>query len=419
LNINLVQTLENDFGSNLQNGTYTGVLGEIQNGVVDMYNSYGHLKSVDNYRHFLYTNVFGSSSVGILMRRQSIGVEINAFGLMAGINLEVYGLLLSAILLLMFIAMLNEKLQYEISERNSVWRIFGTFMPSNTREFKHEHGATRCMLMLTCGITVFLSVAYYESNLLQMLLISKPMPQVSVDDVAKSIASGDSQFYSLDLLLDLIDNSNLLDLNNAIKQRTMLAFDSSDIHTTIYRDNGILMEEIAIIHQYLSQLDPRECQNYAVLKLDEVATFFDALLIRKERRDILESLNVIVLERMDFVSKLIEKHELNEECRQHIYPSNIVEPTYQQLSMYTLSGAFALLMCLLSVSLLIFVVEVKLHKRIESPKQRVQMGKIATMLHSIEIADFHDEVNTEHLDAVLVKYFEFRDMLLKSRKELS
>src|SRR5690242_6068939 len=97
---------------------------------------------------------------------------------MAGIKVELYCVFFVDIALLTFVAYLNEKRQ---NGRNSLWQILNTQMPNNTSTFQYRNGFTRRLLLLTCGIIVFLPTAYYESNLLQTLLIPKPLAQVSVN----------------------------------------------------------------------------------------------------------------------------------------------------------------------------------------------------------------------------------------------
>jgi hypothetical protein len=85
------------------------------------------------------------------------------------------------------------------------------------------------------------------------------------------------------------------------------------------------------------------------------------MILRKERRSILESLNIIISERLTFVGLIADEMKLNKECEKHINPPNIVEPKYVPLTRYTLSGAFVLLLCLCAVAILIFLLEVTTH----------------------------------------------------------
>jgi hypothetical protein len=86
----------------------------------------------------------------------------------------------------------------------------------------------------------------------------------------------------------------------------------------------------------------------------------------------LEKLNVIVAERMDFVTHLIEKNQMSDECRNHIFPPKVAEPRFQQLSMYTLSGVFTLLMCLSVVAFATFLIEILIGKCCKSTEVNIK-----------------------------------------------
>jgi hypothetical protein len=93
------------------------------------------------------------------------------------------------------------------------------------------------------------------------------------------------------------------------------------------------------------------------IPFDEWTRSYSALIMRKERVDILESMNVIVAERMPYVDNFIQLSQLNEECRKHIFPVYTPDPKYDALKLVELSGTFAFLFFFLCLSFVIFLFE--------------------------------------------------------------
>jgi hypothetical protein len=165
----------------------------------------------------------------------------------------------------------------------------------------------------------------------------------------------------------------------------------------------------------LAQLPPSECANYELVELDSVASYWTSLVLRKERHDVLESLNVIVAERMDFVKQLLDDSQLSDECREYIYPPHIAQPTFVPLTMYTLSGAFVLVICASLFALLVFIFEVfvaKIFRKTHYARQQ----RLADFLDATMAQKIEDGVKEEMLDEVQFYYNVLRDLLILHEK---
>jgi hypothetical protein len=340
------------FGYHIGNGSYSGVMGEIQNGLIDTWATYV-LAEATTAEHFLYTNTFASERYAFAMLRESNVMDFNFNGLVAGIGALSYVLLAICLFVLATVLCLNEKCETNVG-RNTFWEIVNLLMPMNTNPLPYETGFTRRILIATCGFTVLLATTYYQCNLLQELMAPKPVKKLTMNDVINDIRTHKRKLYFYDHIFDVIANIDELQLALKINPPVILSADNP----LIEKEHDILFAELSEIFELMSRNKPEDCANYAVFVLEEIDVHFVTWILRKERRDILETLNVIVAERMDFVTRLLEKNQLSDECRNHIFPPNVAEPRFKKMSMYTLSGVFTLLMCLSVVALITFLVEI-------------------------------------------------------------
>jgi hypothetical protein len=192
---------------------------------------------------------------------------------------------------------------------------------------------------------------FYESNLLQMLLIPQPAKKVDIADVANRIKTFQSTLYTFDSTKPFIEASDYDELKAAFAVNSPdTSLISIDLETKIVQENGIMLDEVPIITQRLSQLHPSECEKYSIVELEDIPSIWITLMVRKERREILECLNVIVLERMNFIRRIIAQHGMKDECRNHIYPPLVGDMSFVPLSIYTLGGALALFLLMATLS---------------------------------------------------------------------
>jgi hypothetical protein len=134
---------------------------------------------------------------------------------------------------------------------------------------------------------------------------------------------------------------------------------ASDYIELVNLHNGVLMESKNVILNYiLTSVKPPECSNYVLVTFEEWSSVYRALIMRKERMDMLETLNAVVAERMSYVDDYIRSYELDPECHKHIFPVYTPDPTYKALHLMELSGAFVFLFILLGFSVVILVAEI-------------------------------------------------------------
>ncbi len=119
----------------------------------------------------------------------------------------------------------------------------------------------------------------------------------------------------------------------------------------INTQNGILIYEESHLVRLLSEIPPAECQNYVYVVLDGWTRSYISLLIRKQRRDMLEPWNVIVAERMSHVNNYIQTFRLHDNCLKGLFPVYTPNTSYNPLPMSDFSGAFAFLAILLTLSM--------------------------------------------------------------------
>jgi hypothetical protein len=409
-----VRIISNEFGGDLRNGTYTDAVVELQNGDFDTITSYVG-QTADMYEQFICA-MFDKTRFAMLMKRQQDFIEINTNGLMAGINIGVYCLIFAALCILAMTMLVHETRQ---REKNSLWHILNTLMPSNTSSLKYQNGFTRRMIILTCGITIFLSTTYYQSNLLQMLLIPDKPPKFSIEDVTRNVETFRSKLYTWSAMQSFLDSSKLSQLKNAMTINPPDTIMTADLRKNIVNENGILLDDIDIIMQRLSQLPPNECANYVVIDVPDILPMWMGLVLRNERRDLLEPINFIIAERMDFINNLLNKPHISKECHNHIYPPDNAETRFIPLSMYSLSGAFAVLVCLLILSVLTFVAEIISRKTCLLDKKNEVIVMDDDVLHLVDhfIYDkIHQHIKGEHECNVFEKYSAFREAFSQGTK---
>jgi hypothetical protein len=119
----------------------------------------------------------------------------------------------------------------------------------------------------------------------------------------------------------------------------------------------VFIETEEVLLDVLSTLPPDECANYVFVPFDEWTRVYSSLILRKERGDILESMNLIVAERMSYVNGFIQSFHLDEECHKHIFPVNKPDPIFMPLKLLEITGALAFLLVFLCISVFIFIVE--------------------------------------------------------------
>jgi hypothetical protein len=317
-----------EFGNYLGNGSYSvgSATQQMQNGVYDTWMSYS-VPELIGFDHFLFTNAFASTHFSALMKRQHNLFNVNFFALRAGIKVPAFCLIFATILLLAMIMFVNEKCQTGV-KRNNCWNIASALMPSNTTPLKLQRGWTRKMLIINCGFTVLLSTTYYQCNLLQQLMIPKQPSQITFEQILSSTKAKQSQLHFMDGLLDFIGNMKELEDVLAVNPPATASVNPNIAELFHQHNDAVLIAEHPVLMVYLSNIPPEECSIYAVVDVREFGTYFATLSLHKERKYLLEHLNAIVAERMDFIDRLINKNQLKQECWNQIYPPSVIEPRF-------------------------------------------------------------------------------------------
>ncbi len=388
----------------------------VLSGEIDTWATYSPL-SLDLYDNWLYSTPFGKERYGALLRKQQTHIfEINHAALMAGIHFTMYMTIFAFVLCLTLISFLNEQREHKC-DRNTSWHVAHSLMPSNMIEWKHQDGITRKILILNCAFTVLLSTTYYQSNLLQTLLLQKMPSKITVEEMTDNIRNHRSDLYTYYALFEIIKDSNMTDLISALLANPpdLEASDNPDNYELINSSRTIIFENIMSINQRLSKLAPSSCGDFSVIELTELVPSWMSLVLSKRRRDSLDSLNVIVAERMDYITNLMDGTQLKDECREHIYPSNDQEMKFVPLNVYALSGAFALIVCLSLLALVVLIGEILFGKYTHKEGATPSIGlNIADELDVVFGEQFLHRIHSDKIDNVLVAYYAFRDQMILS-----
>jgi hypothetical protein len=387
----------------------------VQNGRVDTWSSYS-LLNIDFFQQFLLTNTFGTERFGAVMQREKKNFAINFNGLLAGIHSDAFVTLFIALICVSIISWLNEKRHRHIERRNTYWHILNSLMPSNMEPLKCQTGWTRKVLILTSGFAVLLSTTYYQSNLLQEILITKQEAQKTITDIVNEVKTSRANVYLDATTLQLINEANLKDLQHALNTNPpIFDMDKIGVIHKVKTGEAIIIEELEDIHFRLSELPPAECANFAIVELNEITSYGMTLMLNKQRVDLLEPLNVIVAERINYVTNLINKYQMSDECRENIYHTTIAEPTFVPLSMYTLSGAFALTIGLLLFACFVFTSEIFIARYVHRQRDVVE-SNIAQNLDFVLTRRILYRVRVDKRDEVIDQYLKFRDLLFLHEK---
>jgi hypothetical protein len=132
---------------------------------------YGYMvMTPERYTMFGMTQAFGVRSVGIIRRMpQKPLFQIDFKGISAGVHWTVYALLVAIILTLVGLRALADRVH---DKENDVWRFITQMIPDwDAPPMTDDPGLTGRLLRGTVGVGTLLIVAYYQSLLLQYLLV--------------------------------------------------------------------------------------------------------------------------------------------------------------------------------------------------------------------------------------------------------
>ncbi len=397
-------------GTQLPNGTFTEALGLMHTGVIDMWASDAQI-TIPRSEGFLFTTPFNLEMYGALMKRKQPAIFIDWPGLTASIDIQIYAIMFGILALLFFVSWLNER-WHTVDEQNTKWHLLLSLFPSNGQMWPNQFGVTRKVLMATCGFGILIVSSIYTAKLSQVMMIPLPPPIVTLEDIEMAVSSQQANLVfesANDRIMNYVKSASK-SLSNSLNTHPPIYFSSFlDNIDIINTQNGILIYEESILVHILRSIPPDECGNYIYIVFDDWTRTYTSLLMGREQKDMLESWNVIVAERVSYVNEYIRTYGLSEECRNEIFPVYTPDPIYNPLILADFSGAFSLLACMLTLSLFYLMVEVIYMKfvKTEQPHTSSVMGPFE--IH-IQVSD---SVSSRDKKLVYEKYVEILAIIEK------
>jgi hypothetical protein len=346
-------------GARQENGTWTGALGALQSGVVDIFAS-NILMTLERQHDFHYTNAFTIDKYAALLKRQTDLFEIDINSLTVGIDLSVYGLLFVTLAGLFLVSFLNERLQCN-TNRNSSWRLCLSLFPCNGEMWKHKSGVTRKILMATSGFAIIILSSLYQAKYAEWMMIPYEIPVVTLKNIENYLSSGSAKLLFPESNIETLGYLSHVSTSISKSLQTnppIFVANFDERIKLIQTQNGIEFNSESVLLNYLNHIDPDLCESYVYVSLNEWAGMYHALIMNKGKREMLQNMNTIVAERMSFVDDYIQSYKLNEKCRKHIFPVYSPTPYYSgPLLLAGIGGPFVFLISLLSLSFCVFLLE--------------------------------------------------------------
>jgi hypothetical protein len=294
------------------------------------------------------------------MKRKTDVFFIDVTSVTAGIQCSIYGMLFAVLLLLFVVCWINEQFKCP-NERNLSWHLLLSLFPSNGQMWPQLTGVTRKILMGTCGFSILILTSLYQAKQAEELLVPYPPPAFTLEDIENAVSSNRAKLlseYKDSPVLNYIINASE-SLSQSLKSNPPIFLtnvNSSELEI-INTENAIYIYGESELLNLLADIEPELCKNYLFITLDQWTRSHVALIMGKERVDILESMNVIVAERMKYVDEYIQSFQLNNECRKHLFPVYTPDPKYDAIQLVELSGTFLFLFIFLCLSTFVLLFE--------------------------------------------------------------
>ncbi len=338
-------------GDKLPNGTFTEALGLVQSGFVDMLANDAKM-NIPLYEGFLLTTPFNVERYVALMKRQQPAIFIDWDGITTGIGVDVYAIMFATLTFLLFVCWLNERCQNG-AKKNTNWQLLLSIFPINGEMWPHQLGVTRKVLMATCGFGILILSSLYTAKLAEQMMVPYPPPVVTFRDIEIAVSSQRANLmFTSKWNTAMTYAANIsTSLANSMNTRPPIYFKHLNPIDVINTQNGILIYEESKLVQLLSEIPPAECQNYVYVVLDGWTRTYISLLMRKQRKDMLEAWNFIVAERMSYVNNYIQTFRLHEDCQKGLFPVYTPDTSYDSLLLWEFTGPFAFLAILLTLSM--------------------------------------------------------------------
>jgi hypothetical protein len=337
--------------------------------------------TLERQEEFLLSTAFAMEKYAALMKRPTAIFSVGIDTIMAGVDATTYAIMFAVFTFLFIVSSINERRQHS-SERNSMWQLLLALFPSNGTYWKYQFGVTRKVLMATCGFGVLVLSSLYQAKLSQQLMIPMSPPAVTLKNIENYVLFDNAR------LLYTFENSPVMQyvakmspvLNNSMMNTQPIFEPNNSKVLDRLQSNVIAIYPETILLKMLADIPSNECANYIFITFDEWTRMMFSLIMRKERVDILESMNAIVAERMSYVDDHIQSFQMGDACRKHIFPVRIPDPIYAPMLLREFSGAFALLFLLLFVSLASLVVEIIVSWNTKTQITNRQQDELATFV---------------------------------------
>ncbi len=406
-------------GLRLDNGTYTGALGELQGGKVDTWMMPAYLL-LDRFDDFLFTSPYADSPYSALISRERHEMVFVRFdGLLADINLSVYALFLLLLMCIWCIAIVNEKLQSG-TRVNPPWAILSSMTPQSFRQWDYQNGITRKVLILAIGFALLLGTSYYSSKLLQELIVPNKIIATTLQTLINRIESGISQVSFEDEnheILQYIMTSEETDIRNLAealkthKTKRHKHDNGIEMLKQVLNDHMIAIDLTEYHYSVLASIPHKDCGQYELVPIDNLSKIWLSIILRKEVKRVLEPLNVIVAERFGTIQRERDTGYVDEECAGLLFPESI-EPQFSALAMEDLSGVFALLVICILVSVITFKLEILFWKTCGHKTQQPPDSGMEGRLEGVQLSlNLKARMSSEHANVIMGKYRELTDLL--------
>jgi hypothetical protein len=175
-----------------KNGTWTGALGELQSGDMDILVTYT-IMSLEQSKDFKFTTPINIQRYAAIMKRQT-PMYIDIDSLFASVDITIYGIALAIFTFLLFVSWLHERLNaFPAKSSNSMWHLLLSLFPMNGQMWPNQTGVTRKVLMATCGFALLILSSLYQAQVAEQQLIPYPPPIVTLKEIENLITSGNAQ----------------------------------------------------------------------------------------------------------------------------------------------------------------------------------------------------------------------------------
>jgi hypothetical protein len=397
-------------GEKLENGTWTGPLGQIQSGHIDTFTVNAYI-TLERFDSFLFTTPYVIEKYAVLMKRPN-KFFIDYDSLTVYIDASVYFVTFALLLLLFLIAWLNEQRPH-IIKRNCSWRLFLSLSPMNGQMWPNQVGVTRKVLMTTIGFATLIITQMYQAKQAETTMIPYSPPIVTLRDIENSVDSGRAK------LIFTYDNSPLY--NYITNVSTIFAhslISNPPIYTAIKQldaintQNGIYIEGESAIRDVLREIPPHMCNNYVFMRIDEWARGVSALIMQKGRKEMLEEMNAIVAERMSYVDEYIRSFHIEPQCGNEIFYTHMPELTFAPLQLAEIGATLLFTLVFLCLAVIVLLAEVLLHRWHCRSKSAETTAK-----HIFEMnIRYDDTLSIDTRRIIEAKYFDIIDAIQRDKR---